>query len=141
MTRHADPDGAFAARFETVRTPGHAVVVTDLDRLLRQEAPFARTAQTRLRLDARTADGPAFVGLAPTAEVRRWLESVPHATVRRVALAQGPLPVRLDPAGSGRRHPGPHGSPGRSRRWAGPSGYARGSARWSGARTTWPASP
>ncbi|MGI5525800.1 hypothetical protein ACQEUX_33340 [Micromonospora sp. CA-259024] len=99
VTRHADPDGAFAARFETVRTPGHAVVVTDLDRLLRQEAAFARTAQTRLRLDARTPDGPAFVGLAPTAEVRRWLEPVPHATVRRVALAQGPLPVRLDPVG------------------------------------------
>lgn len=99
VTRHADPDGAFAARFETVRTPGHAIVVTDLDRLLRQDAPFARTPQTRLRLDARTADGPAFVGLAPTAEVRRWLEPVPYASVRRVALAQGPLPVRLDAAG------------------------------------------
>lgn len=99
VTRHADPDGGFAARFETVRTPGHAVVVSDLDRLLRREAPFARTAQTQLRLDARTSDGPAFVGLAPSAEVRRWLEPVPHAAVRRVALAQGPLPVRLDPAG------------------------------------------
>ncbi len=98
VTRHADPGGAFAARFETVRTPGHAVVVTDLDRLLRQDAPFARTAQTRLRLNARTTDGPAFVGLAPTAEVRGWLEEVPHATVRRVAPARGPLPVRLDPA-------------------------------------------
>ncbi|MFG1913835.1 hypothetical protein [Micromonospora sp. NPDC048898] len=100
VTRHADPGGAFAARFETVRTPGHAVVVTDLDQLLRQEVPFARTGQTRLRLDARTSDGPAFVGLAPTAEVRTWLESVPHDVVRRVALAQGPLPVRLDPAGA-----------------------------------------
>ncbi|MFG3552851.1 hypothetical protein ACGGAQ_00525 [Micromonospora sp. NPDC047557] len=98
VTRHADPGGTFAARFETVRTPGHAVVVTDLDRLLRREAPFARGAQTRLRLDARTPDGPAFVGLAPTAEVRRWLESVPYASVRRVALARGPLPVRMDPA-------------------------------------------
>ncbi|WP_442931117.1 hypothetical protein [Micromonospora sp. NBC_00389] len=99
VTRHADPGGTFAARFETVRTPGHAVVVTDLDRLLRQEVPFARTAQARLRLDARTPDGPAFVGLAPTSEVRRWLEPVPHASVRRVALARGPLPVRADPAG------------------------------------------
>ncbi|WP_435819323.1 hypothetical protein [Micromonospora violae] len=99
VTRHADPGGAFTARFETVRTPGHAVVVTDLDRLLRQEASFARTAQTRLRLDARGAGGLAFVGLAPTAEVRNWLDAVPHATVRRVALARGPLPVRLDPAG------------------------------------------
>ncbi|WP_051708383.1 hypothetical protein [Micromonospora parva] len=99
VTRHADPGGVFTARFETVRTPGHAVVVTDLDRLLRQEAPFARTAQARLHLDARTTGGPAFVGLAPTAEVRGWLAAVPHATVRRVALARGPLPVRLDPAG------------------------------------------
>lgn len=104
--RHADPGGAFAARFETVRTPGHAVVVTDVDRLLRQEAPFARTAQTRLRLDAHTPDGPAFVGLAPTVEVRGWLEAVPHAAVRRVALARGPLPVRLDPAGPAADAPG-----------------------------------
>ncbi|MFC4021468.1 hypothetical protein ACFOW4_26510 [Micromonospora sp. GCM10011542] len=99
VSRHADPGGTFAARFETVRTPGHAVVVTDLDRLLRQDAPFVRTGQTRLRLDARTPDGPAFLGLAPTVEVRRWLEPVPHATVHRVALARGPLPVRVDPAG------------------------------------------
>jgi hypothetical protein len=106
VNRHADPGGTFAARFETVRTPGHAVVVTDLDRLLRQEAPFARTGQTgRLRLDARTPDGPAFLGLAPTAEVRRWLEPVPYATVHRVALARGPLPVRVDPAGPAADNP------------------------------------
>lgn len=97
--RHADPDGGFGARFETVRTAGHAVVVTDLDRLLRAEAPFARTGQARLRLTARTADGPAFLGLAPTDQVGRWLADVPHATVTRVALARGPLPVRLEPAG------------------------------------------
>jgi len=106
VSRHADPGGSFAARFETVRTPGHAIVVTDLDRLLRQDAPFARTAQTRLRLDARSTGGPAFVGLAPTAEVRGWLEAVPHATVRRMALARGPLPVRLDPAGPAADTPG-----------------------------------
>ncbi|WP_406037082.1 hypothetical protein [Micromonospora sp. NBC_00898] len=97
--RHADPDGGFGARFETARTPGQAVVVTDVDALLRAEAPFARTGQARLRLTARTADGPAFLGLAPSDQVRRWLAPVPHATVRRVALARGPLPVRLDPAG------------------------------------------
>ncbi|WP_200211150.1 hypothetical protein [Micromonospora coerulea] len=99
VARHADPDGGFGARFETARTPGRAIVVTDVDALLRAEAPFARTGQARLRLTARTADGPAFLGLAPTDEVRRWLAPVPHATVRRVALTRGPLPVRLDPAG------------------------------------------
>ncbi|RKN58085.1 hypothetical protein D7193_05685 [Micromonospora costi] len=100
VIRHADPSGAFTARFETVQTTGHAMVVTDLDRLLRREAPFTRLGQTRLRIEARTPDGPAFLGLAPADEARRWLEPVPHATVRRVALARGPLPVRLDPAGT-----------------------------------------
>ncbi|OKI89276.1 hypothetical protein [Micromonospora sp. CB01531] len=97
--RHANPDGGFGARFETIRTPGQAVVVTDVDDLLRAEAPFARTAQARLRLIARTADGPAFLGLAPTDQVARWLAAAPHATVSRVALARGPLPIRLEPAG------------------------------------------
>lgn len=96
---HTDPGGGFAARVETVRSTGHAVVVTDMDRLLRAEAPFARTGQARLRLTARTADGPAFLGLAPTDQVGQWLAAVPHATVGRVALARGPLPVRLEPAG------------------------------------------
>ncbi|WP_434971404.1 hypothetical protein [Micromonospora peucetia] len=99
LARQADPGGAFSARFETVRTSGHAVVVRDVDELLRAEAPFARSGQARLRLEARTPDGPAFVGLAPTDEVRRWLDPVPYAEVRRVALARGPLPVRLEPAG------------------------------------------
>ncbi|RZU73775.1 hypothetical protein EV384_2196 [Micromonospora kangleipakensis] len=99
VARHAEPDGGFAARLETARTPGQAIVVTDVDGLLRAEAPFVRTGQARLRLTARTADGPAFLGLAPSDQVRRWLDPVPHATVGRVALARGPLPVRLDPAG------------------------------------------
>ncbi|MCI4064606.1 hypothetical protein MRQ36_19300 [Micromonospora sp. R77] len=99
VARHADPDGGFGARVETVRTPGRAVLVTDVDELLRAEAPFVRAGQARLRITAGTPDGPAFVGLAPTDQVRRWLDPVPHATVRRVALARGPLPVRLDQAG------------------------------------------
>ncbi|RKF23743.1 hypothetical protein OG994_18725 [Micromonospora globbae] len=100
VTRHADPSGAFTARFETVQTAGHAVVVADVDRLLRRDVPFARVGQAGLRIEARTPDGPAFLGLAPTEEVRRWLEAVPHATVRRVAPARGPLPVWLDAAGA-----------------------------------------
>ncbi|MGC5022861.1 hypothetical protein [Micromonospora sp. DT47] len=105
VDRQSAPDGTFGAQVEPVRTPGHAVVVADVDALLRAEAPFTR--QGRLRLTARTADGPAFLGLAPADEVRRWLAPVPHATVDRVALARGPLPVRLtDPAAAA-----PAGSP------------------------------
>ncbi|MBQ1027378.1 hypothetical protein, partial [Micromonospora sp. C95] len=96
LTGHAGPDGAFTARFETVQTPGHAVVVTDLDALVRREVPFARGGQARLRLDARTPDGPAFVGLAPADEAQRWLAGAPHAAVLRMSLARGPLPVRLE---------------------------------------------
>ncbi|TDB74343.1 hypothetical protein [Micromonospora sp. KC723] len=96
----AAADGAFTARFEPLRTTGRAVLVADVDALLRTEAPFARVGPSRLRLTARTADGPAFAGLAPAEEVRRWLEPVPHATVDRVALARGPLPVRLTDAAS-----------------------------------------
>ncbi|MFI9530514.1 hypothetical protein [Micromonospora rosaria] len=99
LARHADSDGAFTAGFEPVRTEGHAVVVTDLAALLRAEVPPARIGGSRVRLEAATPDGAAFVGLAPTDEVRRWLAPVPHATVGRLALARGPLPVRLDPAG------------------------------------------
>lgn len=97
--QHAGPDGGFGARVETLRTPGQAVLVTDVDRLLRAEAPFARAGSARLLLTARTADGPAFVGLAPRDQVARWLAGAPHATVERVALTRGPLPVRLAPAG------------------------------------------
>ncbi|GIJ19918.1 hypothetical protein [Micromonospora lutea] len=96
LTGHAGPDGAFTARFETVQTPGHAVVVSDLDALVRQEVPFARGGQARLRLDARTPDGPAFVGLAPSEETQRWLAGAPRAEVLRMSLARGPLPVRLE---------------------------------------------
>ena len=40
--RHAGPDGGFDARFEPVRTPARAVLVTDVDALLRADAPLAR---------------------------------------------------------------------------------------------------
>ncbi|MBM0260815.1 hypothetical protein JNW89_33335, partial [Micromonospora sp. 4G55] len=64
VARHASTDGTFSARFEPVRSTGRAVVVQDVDALLRAEAPFTRVGGARLRLTARTADGPAFVGLA-----------------------------------------------------------------------------
>ncbi|WP_174535338.1 hypothetical protein [Micromonospora chalcea] len=99
--RHADPDGGFGARFEPVRTSARAVLVTDVDALLRTDLPVARTGQTRLHLTARDDHGPVFLGLAPADQVRRWLADVPHTTVRRVAVTRGPLPVDLDPATAG----------------------------------------
>ncbi|MFI2711992.1 hypothetical protein ACH495_17895 [Micromonospora sp. NPDC018662] len=109
--RHADPAGGFTGRLEPVRTPARAVVVTDVDALLRADLPAARTGQVRLRLAAWDADGPVFLGLAPTDQVREWLADVPHSTVRRVAVTRGPLPVRLDPATAGVATAVPAGQP------------------------------
>ncbi|MFG2060321.1 hypothetical protein ACGFIK_02765 [Micromonospora sp. NPDC048871] len=95
LTGRADPGGGYAARFETVQTDGHAVVVTDLAALVREEVPLVHLGETRMRLEAHTPEGPAFIGLAPVGEVRHWLAPAPYAVVERMALTRGPLPVRL----------------------------------------------
>lgn len=91
--QHQDPTGGYSARLSTVHTDGYAVVASDVDALLRREAPFARGGQTTVRLTARTAAGPAFVGLAPPVAVARYLAGVGYARVDEVRLARGPLPV------------------------------------------------
>ncbi|MPZ28478.1 MAG: hypothetical protein GEV12_19260 [Micromonosporaceae bacterium] len=95
--QHQDPAGGYSARLTTISSDGYAVVASDVDALLRREAPFTRSGQTTLRLTARTATGPAFVGLAPPADVARYLASVPHTRVDQVRLARGPLPVVTTP--------------------------------------------
>ncbi|BCL15992.1 hypothetical protein [Micromonospora sagamiensis] len=114
VARHTDPEGGFRARFEPVAVDGHAVVVTDLSGLLRRDVPFVHAGPNRLRLTARTAEGPAFLGLAPTAEVDRWLGDAPRATLTRVVVARGALPARMEPAGRAEPAdpaPGPVGRP------------------------------
>ncbi|MFC0533361.1 hypothetical protein [Phytohabitans kaempferiae] len=95
--QHRDGDGAFSGRVERITTPGHAVVVPDLDALLRREAPFTRARDTRLRVTAETEAGPALVGIAPATDVARYLAGVAYAQVDRVSLTSGPLPVRVTP--------------------------------------------
>src|SRR4051794_9921742 len=102
--QHRDPGGAFSGELQQLSTPGYAFVVEDVDRLLRTDAPFTRVGDTQLRITARTPDGPAFLGLAPTAEVRRYLAGVPHSTVRTVDIGTGALPVATLPV-AGRNAP------------------------------------
>ncbi|MGW4461348.1 hypothetical protein [Micromonospora sp. NPDC004704] len=90
-----DPGGAFTATLQRIQTPGRAIVVPDLDELLRRDAPFARTGQARLRIAAGTESRPAFLGLAPTPEVGRYLAAMPYALVDRVAVTRGRLPVQV----------------------------------------------
>ncbi|MDQ7904706.1 hypothetical protein RB614_09260 [Phytohabitans sp. ZYX-F-186] len=97
--QHRDGDGAFSGRVERITTPGHAVVVPDLDALLRRDAPFARARDTRLRVSARTEAGPALVAIAPAEDVARYLHGAAYAQVDRVSLTAGPLPVAVTPVG------------------------------------------
>jgi hypothetical protein len=124
--RHRAPDGSFRAHVADVRTDGYAVVVPDVDALLRREAPFARGGETTLRVTARTATGPAFVGLAPRAAVGRYLSGVAHADVTEVRLARGGLPVSVSQV------PGtqpPAGPPAEQPFWV--SASASGNLAWS----------
>jgi hypothetical protein len=91
--QHRDAGGAYGGATQDVVTTGYAVVVDDADRLLRADAPFTRIGDTRLRITAYTADGPAFVGIAPASDVAAYLKDVPRQTVRSVDIGTGVLPV------------------------------------------------
>lgn len=93
VMRHRSPDGSFTAAVDRVSTPGHAIVVPDLDALVRRFDVLARGGAT-LRITARTGTGPAFVGLGPSTNVAHYLAGVPYAHVDDVRPARGPLPVR-----------------------------------------------
>lgn len=116
--QHRDAGGAFSGAIERITTPGHAVVVADLDALLRSTAPFTRARDTRLRITARTETGPALVGIAPAAEAGRYLAGVAYARVDRVSLTSGTLPVRVTPV-AGTVAPGPAPPPQWTRQGAG----------------------
>ncbi|WP_433301457.1 hypothetical protein ACQP2F_06140 [Actinoplanes sp. CA-030573] len=91
--QHRDQGGAFSGDLQRLALPGYALVVPDVDRLLRADAPFTRIGDTQLRVNARTQEGPAFLGIAPTAAVQEYLGGVPYSTVRTVDIGTGALPV------------------------------------------------
>ncbi|MGI5181076.1 hypothetical protein ACQEVZ_32685 [Dactylosporangium sp. CA-152071] len=92
---HRAGDDTFTARLERLRSGGRAVVVPDVDALLRADAPFARGGQTTLSLSAVGSGGPLFIGLAPEAAVGQYLDGKVQARIDRVRLARGPLPVEF----------------------------------------------
>ena len=91
--QHRDEGGAFSGRLQQLSTPGYALVIEDVDGLLRSDAPFTRLGDTQLRLLGQTQKGPAFFGLAPTNAVRDYLAGVQHSRVRTVDIGTGALPV------------------------------------------------
>ncbi|MFI5916152.1 hypothetical protein [Dactylosporangium sp. NPDC051541] len=99
---HRADDDTFTAHLERVRADGAAVVVPDVDALLRTDAPFARGGQTTLSLSAVGSGGPLFIGLGPETAVREYLDGQPYSRISRVRLARGPLPVELAPEAAAR---------------------------------------
>jgi hypothetical protein len=95
--QHRDAGGAFGGELQRLATPGYAVVVDDLDGLLRHDASFARIGESQLRVTAMAQDGPAFIGIAPAAQARQYLTGVPHATVSSIDIGTGALPVATRP--------------------------------------------
>ncbi|SDT69215.1 hypothetical protein [Actinoplanes derwentensis] len=93
VMQHRDPGGAFTGELQRLTVPGYAVVVPDIDRLLRDDVPFARINGTQLRLSAVTADGQAFLGIAPSEQVARYLAGTPYSRVDAVDIGTGILPV------------------------------------------------
>ncbi|MBG0563026.1 hypothetical protein [Actinoplanes aureus] len=114
LMQHRDPGGAFSGQIRQLAVPGYALVVPDVDRLLRDDAPFTRVGATRLRLSAVTLNGPAFVGLAPARDIERYLAGVPHTRVNAVDIGTGALPLTVGRV-DGRTRPA--GMPGRQPFW------------------------
>jgi hypothetical protein len=114
VMQHRDPGGAFSGELQRLTVPGYAVVVPDIDQLLRDDVPFARIADTQLRLSAVTVDGRAFLGLAPSDEVARYLTGVPFSQIDGIDIGTGALPVTTTRTG-GRQAPA--GPPGRQGFW------------------------
>ncbi|MEQ4305551.1 hypothetical protein ABNF97_29930 [Plantactinospora sp. B6F1] len=98
LSEQRSGEGAFVAPLDRVETGGHALVVPDLAAMLDRDAPFLAEGRTGLRVVARTGAEPAFLGLAPTAEVASYLGTSRYARVDRVSVTRGSLPVRVDQA-------------------------------------------
>jgi hypothetical protein len=93
VDHHRSADGTFAAHLEHIQAPGRAIVVTDVDALLRSDAPFARGGQSALSISAKGPGGLLFLGLGPYDEIEQYLAGVAQTRISRVRLALGPLPV------------------------------------------------
>ena len=114
VMQHRDPGGAYSGELQQLTVPGYALVVPDIDRLLHDHAPFTRIGDSELGLSAVTAEGQAFLGLAPSDEVARYLAGVPHSRVDGIDIGTGALPVATTVIPGGH---GPATVPGAQRLW------------------------
>lgn len=79
-TAERDDDGYFMTRHEELATPLYALVSEELD--IDADTPDWLLDQAgEVRISARPASKPAFVGIGPSADVDRYLAPVPHTRV------------------------------------------------------------
>ncbi len=110
-TAERDDDGYFMTRHEDLATPLHAVVSKRVD--IESGIPDWLLDQFgEVRISARPASKSAFVGIGPSADVDRYLGSVPHTRVldvdfdpfrwetEQVAGAAGSSAAPSEPPGS-----------------------------------------
>jgi hypothetical protein len=124
--QHRTAGGWFATSLDQVGTRGYAIVVPDVDALLRRDAPVVRGTATGLRITAQVGAAATFVGLAPRPAVQRYLDGVPYVSIDRVRLALGRLPVTARQVGGSRQ---PATAPAEQPFWVVASG--RGTVEWS----------
>lgn len=103
-TQHRGADGVFHAGLQQVHQPGYALVVPDVDALLRRDAPFSRAGRTTLTITA-SGDRQLFVGLAAPADVVAVLGSAGYTRLDQVRLGMGPLEVVSTAVGGGAEPP------------------------------------
>src|SRR5262245_16025382 len=104
--QHRDSNGDFRATLQTLTRPGYAIVVPDLDALLRRDAPFTRAGRTGLRVSVR-ADRQLFLGIAAPLDVVQALGSAGYTRVDQVRLGRGPLSVHSTAVGGTGGPPSP----------------------------------
>jgi hypothetical protein len=109
-------DGYFMTRHEELATPLYALVSEELD--IHGSTPDWLLDQVgEVRISARPESKPAFVGIGPSADVGRYLGSVPHTRVVDLDFD----PFRWDTEqviGAGDASAAPPGPPGAQDFWA-----------------------
>ena len=93
--QHASSDGGFGGAVTGLSTSGNAIVVPNINTLLRTEASLTGRAGTSVSIDAMTSTGPAFIGIAPIGAVQAYLGPAPYARVASLHTGLGGIPVTL----------------------------------------------
>ncbi|HEY1485968.1 MAG TPA: hypothetical protein VGF84_07675, partial [Micromonosporaceae bacterium] len=126
-TQHASADGGFGGPVTGLSTSGRALVVPDVDKMLRDTAALTGHSGTSVSLTAMAGSVPAFIGLAPIGAIRSYLANASYGRVTSVRTGSGGLPVTVVQVPAVRRSAAPLAKPASQKFWtvAGSDGRLR----------------